>query len=620
MLSPDVAGIIMRYLKKGQVSAFFRDRGWVGVWNGRCALSVDEVLYIRDMGILTDTVHISELYIFPEIKCKHLIVSDSALNNLVVSHEVKSIEVENCRFLSVIRIDCCRDLRELRVVGCPVLREIWMNGCEDMRLRVLKLGGCRNDGQRMNLDDFGFLEKINVSELVDLRVRNVCGKTLRDIVGKAKKLRRFEMCECENIDLNVLRECEGLRFISVMGYDLYEHVVDLRGVRKLRSVCLNHCQVPERGGILLPDQLRNVDLSYCHLSNIECIENCVKIKKLKLLEANMSDLSVVGKFVALRKFVFNSEFEGREVNMSCLKLCRDLRIMDVNGTKVVGDGKLGEIISRMRRLSLCYCDFGGMGGTDIVMNVGEKLRSLEIDGKDLVDLSFLRQCGGLRELIVYDAHNLVNIDGIIWCGDLWSIRLDRCGVMRFNALEKCERIEKIELNLCTVEEIGGIPSCRKLSLRDCVMKACSFEGLVGLRELILMQVDMGCIPTLGCRNLRRVHIEKCPGLVDIGAISTCGEIRELRLFDYTGNIEVIRKLAKLKKLSLCCESIDISCLVSCIELESISAWNCFVGLEELKQLEKLEKLRTMYFGGNKNNMSQHVKKWVFDSGVYYRIG
>ena len=599
MLSSNVAKIVVSYCwDEKQVLGFLWEGGGDGDRDGGCCIrkydesrfvfNVEELRMMKGMGISLECVSVGGLHRWDDLDgilddCVHLIVERGTLRRIVVPIWVRTLELFGCEFLVDVEASglCSLRVRECRMIDLD-----------------LGLGGLKS----VEIVRTGIVGKIclgDVSGMVDFRVSGLSGKEewLYSVLGlMSNELKRVEVRECGNLDFSGLGRLYSLRRIGLQGCDMGGEdgsVVDLSGLYSLRSVEIVHCFLGggnEAKRVILPRGLMNLDLSYCHLDSFDLFDGLSDLRRLKVLEANVSDLSVVSRLRKLMVFeyCYEHDYSGIEVDVSCLKSCVNLRKLLLDGVRVVGD--LGASVSKsMRNVFVMGGNWVGVGGD----RDRDNLRRLKFYNN--ANLDFLLLYRNLVEIQIYDGRNLTSIDGVEMCRLLRVFEINGGKMKRFDSLRNCE---EIVIKNCVIEGFGADVKCRKLKLTACKMGYGSLGGLHRLNLLGFNKCDFAVVPDLGegSVGLEEIELHYCDNLVDIGSLGNFKKLRKIDLWGCSSicNLDVLGGLEYVESLSIisCYKVASIDGLAGWRRIRNLVLSNCLV--ENLSVVGNFVMLKTIY--------------------------
>eukprot|EP00656_Telonema_subtile_P012088 TRINITY_DN16066_c0_g1_i1.p1 TRINITY_DN16066_c0_g1~~TRINITY_DN16066_c0_g1_i1.p1 ORF type:complete len:750 (+),score=128.29 TRINITY_DN16066_c0_g1_i1:1-2250(+) len=211
-----------------------------------------------------------------------------------------------------------------------------------------------------------------------------------------------------------------------------------------------------------------------------------------------------------------------------------------------------------------------------------------------------------------------------------ALRSIECeGATQLTSLESlvnCPHVECISLSGChALQDISGVQACEylaQLSLAGCSSLACSgldsVAHLSRLQELNLTACfGLTAFPALPA-GLKKLWVERCLGLADISAVSSCCQLKSLSIVECSAlsNLSALAQCPQLQTLNLTgCSLIDsldsslppgllelnlsgcrqlasVDKLSSCTELRVLSVSSC-VALTDFSTLSKLSKLQEL---------------------------
>jgi hypothetical protein len=244
---------------------------------------------------------------------------------------------------------------------------------------------------------------------------------------------------------------------------------------------------------------------------------------------------------------------------------------------------------------------GANSGLDIeFIRPLSELKALQLDGwTPLSDLTPLSNLSSLRYLSLRRCTNLQTLSGLEGTESLIWLDLTGCESLRdVEALTRHADLEELSFRGCIgLESIRPITGCENLAVLD--LHGCSSADLTGI-SLLSRLVALCINGNRRLENLRELpeavqvlHLDDCPSLVDVSAVSSCGNLHNLSLERCSSIVDVapLASLRTLQNLSVsgCPWVKDLSFITSGEQLLSLSLRSCWA-LEDASELSSCESL------------------------------
>jgi serine/threonine protein kinase/Leucine-rich repeat (LRR) protein len=332
----------------------------------------------------------------------------------------------------------------------------------------------------------------------------------------------------------------------------------------------------------------------CNAEVASAIQTCSTLLSLQL--ERTTDLGIHGLELIPTLEELNLSGCAQATNVSCLRTCRALRILNLKGTDVTDAGIRGlELIPTLEVLDLSWCQK--------VTNVScletcRALRKLDLAHSNVTDAGIrgLETIPALEELSLSGCAQATNVSCLETCRALRKLDLSGTGVtdVGLHGLERILRLEELTLAHCKhttdVSRLGCFPALRKLCLKGTHVTDAGIVGLGHIRKLEQLSLhgcrqvtDVSCLQH--CRTLRHLDLSKShvtdAGICKLAFIPT---LEDLDLSDCvnTGSVNCLEKCRALRKLNLSCRRIthaDMRALELISGLQNLALHGCELEVE-----------------------------------------
>ncbi|CAN1751421.1 Disease resistance protein L6 [Linum perenne] len=485
-------------------------------------------------------------------------------------------------------------------------------------LRWLRLHGCILTPSDLNMKKLVILE---------MRLCPVMKDDWRGWSGTkvASNLKAIQLQFCLDIRTAPdLSRCRNLEWIDLEGCSEMSgkfHIGNL--LKNLKLLRFSGTKITKLTGDI--GALQNLQVFHAGNTKITKLTGDIgTLQNLQVLDAG----NLMGKS-------FSPEIMNLPTSLNQLSLSSSIRVLNLSELKDLEElcfdycdklQYLGGLwkLSKLRKLELNY--LSSCNSLLVEGEEGSTLNSLEISGleilpnfanlNNLTKLSLFKfqvpEIQGLGDLImletleIYDAQNLINLDGLENLSHLETLKLKHCRVLEKLpiSLANLTKLQELSIKKCTqlaeVMSLGRMDALRSLSMRNCTsitkfpdlsvltnLKTLKISGCTGLTEIIgigslklLTELNMsdcssvGELLDLSClRNIVSLDISKCNQLKEVRGIESLELLEQLVM----SNCSWIKKLADLsgcKKLG----KLDIS---GCAQLAEVG------GIERLESLKWL---------------------------------
>ena len=158
-----------------------------------------------------------------------------------------------------------------------------------------------------------------------------------------------------------------------------------------------------------------------------------------------------------------------------------------------------------------------------------ELKSLDLTGTSVTDISPLRSCSKLTSLKLIGLQGLRDISYLSSCSELEFLDLSRSGVTNISALSSCSMLKSLDLSGTRVSTISALGSCSNLEnlrLLNCIwvssispLKSCS-----KLKDLNLFRTNVSNISDLqSCSELEHLNLHQTR-VSDTSALNSCSKL------------------------------------------------------------------------------------------------
>ncbi|CAN1751416.1 Disease resistance protein L6 [Linum perenne] len=484
----------------------------------------------------------------------------------------------NLRWL---RLKYCRsipsDLNMKKLVifemdGCPVKDEWrgWSGIKVASNLKAIHLHFCREIRTAPDLSQCRNLEWIDFHDCLRMRGEIHIGKLLKNL-----KLLRFSKTKITKLP-GEIGTLENLQVLDAYCCVLEKLPVSLANLTKLQRLTIKKCtQLAEVMSVERLETLRSLSM-----------EDCTSITKLpanlKTLEISgctgLTEVMGFGRLELLTELNMSGCSSVKELpDLSCLRNIVSLDISKCNQLKEVRGIESLELLEQLvmsncswiKKLpdlsgckKLCRLNIGGcvqLAEVSGNLSALANLRELDISGcTGFPEIQGLGDLIMLETLVISDAQNLINIDGLESLSHLNDLKLQGCLVL-----------EKLPISLANLTKL------QELSIHKCTQLAevTSLERLEDLRSLSMTDcTSITKFPDLSAlTNLRKLDIRECNQLKEVTGIESWEQLEYLFMTNCT-SIKNLPDLSGCKKMKW----LDIRGCVQLAEVSGIDKLNAII--------------------------------------------
>jgi hypothetical protein len=213
------------------------------------------------------------------------------------------------------------------------------------------------------------------------------------------------------------------------------------------------------------EDLREVVFEHCHrLGNINFLNHCTKITKLKINECPIETFSFMNTLVNLEDFYTNTHF-GEEL-----------------GEEVFAFNNLNDIrnCTKLERLALINSNLSILNGIE---NLAE-LKEVDLSGNDalgvIVDLMYLPK---LEILNLSKCEAIDNFEPLRACSGLKVLNLGYLNIDDLSPIGECKKLEHLNIKNCSnvdsLEPLANLKNLKVLNLNSCINIRGRLQSLVG---------------------------------------------------------------------------------------------------------------------------------------------
>ncbi|WPG98446.1 Hypothetical protein R9X50_00123600 [Acrodontium crateriforme] len=314
-------------------------------------------------------------------------------------------------------------VRDLNLRGCVQLRERWhAKGLSDAcrNLENISLEGCRID--RTSIHDFLYAN----SRLVHINLSGLAGATnsaMKIIATNCPKLEHLNISWCNNVDTRgvkkIIEACPNLKDLragEIRGWDDLEVMQGIFERNTLERLVLMHCDSLTDESLTVLIEGKDSEIDFLTGRAI------VPPRRLKHLDLTRCR-GITGQ--GMKAFVNNiPEIQGLQlskchgvVDETVTELLPTTPMLTHLDLEELGDLRNGVLVSlanspcasRLRHLSISYCESLGDTGMIPVLKTCTNLRSLEMDNTRISDLVLIEAAAMVRQRI---ARTLVQDKGL----------------------------------------------------------------------------------------------------------------------------------------------------------------------------------------------------------------
>jgi Leucine-rich repeat (LRR) protein len=437
-------------------------------------------------------------------------------------------------------------------------------------------------------------------------------------IGALRALEVLDLTELPICELGALHGCVSLReLILANTLVTNESFAGLEGLlSRLHKLDLSGCYVLKAISNLTPCvSLRELSLSgSTSVVDLQGLEKMIALETLNLVNMRLTDFSILrqcANLVAVSASSFTASADQIQTIVDAAACC----LIDYFGGRFA-DAPPG-VLSCMRRCTVLRSlklhhltiDSASLQGLAEIPT----LRRLALTHSHVSDLTWLANCGSLRELkLAYSSPmNGVSLVGLELISTLEKLDLTHCAqITSVGELRNCVALSELVLRYTRVTAAGIVGLERVATLTTltldgcrCVTSVSSLRHSPSLRNLDISRTPVTTAGISGLEEigtLERLEAIYCVGLEDVMALGSCRALRVLDLSNsgVRSGIAALAGLTTLETLKLRCHHIrDVSSLSGSVSLRELDLGCSSVDDAGIAGLERIATLTTLELGG-----------------------